>query len=124
MLKTILIVDDNPSIIMVVKKGIERISKEYEVIGINSGKECLEYLEKNETPDLILLDIMMPEIDGWNLFAKIKEKPKLDNVPIVFLTAKTDDYSIGFGKTTATDYIEKPFEIEDLKKRIDEILKK
>ena len=124
MLKTILIVDDNPSIIMVVKKGIERISKEYEVIGIKSGKECLEYLEKNETPDLILLDIMMPEIDGWNLFAKIKEKPKLDNVPIVFLTAKTDDYSIGFGKTTATDYIEKPFENEDHKKRIDENLKK
>jgi two-component system response regulator VicR len=117
-----MLVDDNLDLVYMVKKGIERITEDYEIIGVNSGKECLEHLERDEAPDLILLDIMMPEMDGWNLFAKIKEKPNWDNVPIVFLTAKTDDYSVGFGKTTATDYIEKPFEIEDLKLRIDKIL--
>jgi len=105
-----------------VKRRLERMTDGYEVIGATSAKECFELLNQEEKPDLILLDIMMPEVDGWNLFARLKEKPELREIPIVFLTAKTDAISIGLGKRNARDYITKPFEITELKERIDKIL--
>ena len=121
-MKKIMIVDDNPNIVLSVKAGLDNPATEYEVIGANNGKECFDILKKGEIPDLILLDIMMPDIDGWTVFAKLKENPKWREIPIVFLTAKIDEYSKGFGKITADAYIEKPFELMDLKERIDEIL--
>jgi len=121
-MKKILIVDDNPDLLYVVKLGLERIDEKYKVSDVNGGKECFELLRKGDMPDIILLDIMMPEINGWNVFAKIKENPEWRDIPIVFLTAKTDDFSQGFGKKSAQDYITKPFEIDDLKQKIDKIL--
>jgi PAS domain S-box-containing protein len=124
MRKKIMIVDDNSDLIFTVKKALERSSDDYNVTGANDGKECFELLKKDDRPDIILLDIMMPGIDGWQVFAKLKENPKWREIPIVFLTAKTDEYSKGFGKLSSEDYIEKPFEIEDLKERINKILKR
>ncbi len=122
MKKSILIVDDNPDVRFSVKLGLEDLDASYEVITAESGDKCLEFLKNNQIPDIILLDIMMPRVDGWNVFAKVKEKLEWRNIPIIFLTAKTDDYSKGFGSISADDYVEKPFDIEDLKKRIDNIL--
>lgn len=122
MKKSILIVDDNPDVRFSVKLGLEDLDASYEVITAESGDKCLEFLKNNQIPDIILLDIMMPREDGWNIFAKVKEKLEWRNIPIIFLTAKTDDYSKGFGSISAADYVEKPFDIEDLKKRIDNIL--
>ena len=122
MKKKVLIVDDNTDLLYMVKKGLERYSNDYEVTGANGEKECFDLLKKEETPDLILLDVMMPEIDGWQVFAKLKENPEWREIPIIFLTAKTDAYSKGFGKISAEDYVEKPFEIPDLKMRIDKVL--
>jgi len=120
--KKILLVDDDTDILYAVKISLEKLSDGYEVTGVNGGMECFEFLKKGERPDIILLDIMMPEIDGWQVFAKLKENPEWREIPIVFLTAKIDEYSKGFGKLSADDYIEKPFEIEDLKERINKIL--
>jgi len=120
--KKVMIVDDNPDLLYMVKKGLERMGEGYEVIGANGGKECLELLKRGDMPNIILLDVMMPEINGWDVFAKLKEKPEWREIPIIFLTAKTDDYSKGFGKLTADDYITKPFEIRDLKERVDKVL--
>jgi two-component system alkaline phosphatase synthesis response regulator PhoP len=120
--KKVMIVDDNPDIVYGVKKGLEIMIGGYEVISANSGKECFELLEKGNIPDIILLDIMMPEINGWDVFAKLKEESNWRKIPIIFLTAKADDYSVGFGKLTAEDYITKPFEIKELKIRIDKVL--
>ena len=122
MKKSILIVDDNPDVRFSVKLGLEDLDASYEVMTAESGDKCLEFLKNNQIPDIILLDIMMPREDGWNIFAKVKEKLEWINIPIIFLTAKTDDYSKGFGSISAADYVEKPFDIEDLKKRIDNIL--
>ena len=122
MKKSILIVDDNPDVRFSVKLGLEDLDASYAVITAESGDKCLEFLKNNQIPDIILLDIMMPRVDGWNVFAKVKEKLEWRNIPIIFLTAKTDDYSKGFGSISADDYVEKPFDIEDLKKRIDNIL--
>lgn len=124
MKKKIMLVDDNPDFIYMVKRSLKPFSNQYEVIGVNGGEECFKLLEKGDIPDIILLDIMMPETDGWALFAKLKERNEWRDIPIIFLTAKTDDYSKGFGKISAQDYIEKPFEIKDLKERIDKVLRR
>ena len=117
-----MLVDDNLDFTYAVKKKLEKIGTNYEVINVNSGNDCIKLLQQGTKPDLILLDIMMPDLDGWDVFAKIKENPTWKNIPVVFLTAKTDAYSKGFGKISADDYIEKPFEIDELKQRIDNIL--
>ena len=123
-MKMIIMVDDNVDLIHVVKKSLENMEDGYEVISANRGQECFDLLKEGTLPDLILLDIMMPEMNGWDVFAKLKENTEWRKIPIVFLTAKTDSFSKGFGMIPAQDYIEKPFEIADLKKRIDKILGK
>ena len=124
MSKKIMIVDDNPSIIFSVKEGLELIDDSFEIIGAESGEKCLELLKSGNLPDLILLDIMMPGMNGWDLFAELDNNTEWKKIPVVFLTAKTDTYSTGFGKLVSMDYIEKPFDLKDLKKRIDSILEK
>ena len=97
---------------------------EYEVIPARNGVECFELLKNNEIPDLILLDIMMPEMSGWQVFDKLKENPAWKDIPIVFLTARTDEMAENAGSFLGDDYIEKPVDAKELKKRIDKVLKK
>lgn len=123
MVKKVMIVDDNPDIILSIKNGLEDSTSDYEVLGADSGKKCLELLE-TETPDLILLDIMMPGMSGWETFDKLKESASWGNIPVVFLTARTDRVARNAGGFLGEDYIEKPFEIAELKKRIDEVINK
>ena len=73
-MKNILVVDDNPDVIVSLKTGLEDGSETYNVTGVQSGKQCLEHL-KNNQPDIILLDIMMPQMSGWEVFDRIKENP-------------------------------------------------
>lgn len=120
----ILLVDDNLDLAYIVKNGLEKINSNFEVISVNSGKECFKLLNEGNIPDLILLDIMMPEMNGWDVFARLKEKISWRDIPIVFLTAKTDSYSKGFGKIPSEDYIEKPFKMDELKQRLDKVLKR
>jgi DNA-binding response OmpR family regulator len=122
MTKKIIVVDDNPDIILAVKSGLETSSEDYEVIGAESGRKCLELLE-SEIPDLILLDIMMPEMSGWETFDKIKQNNSWVDIPVVFLTARTDHIAKNAGGFLGEDYIEKPFEIDNLKKRIQKVIK-
>ena len=122
MKKKILVIDDNQSVIYSVKEGLERLFETYIVLGALSGEEGLQLLKDGNLPDLILLDIMMPGMNGWDVFATLQEHVEWKEIPIVFLTAKTDEYSKGFGKLACKDYIEKPFEVEELKKRIDVVL--
>ena len=82
------LVSDNLDVILSIKSGLED-SAEYKVIGAESGGKCLELLEV-EVPDLILLDIMMPEMSGWETYDEIKENEAWGKIPIVFLTARTD----------------------------------
>jgi two-component system response regulator VicR len=121
MVKKIMIVDDNPDIILSIKSGLEGVEGDYEIIGAESGEKCLELLE-TETPALILLDIMMPEMSGWETFDKLKENASWGKIPVVFLTARTDRVAKTAGGFLGDDYIEKPFEIAELKRRIDEII--
>ena len=123
MSKTILIVDDEPDILSTVGQVLE--STGYSVIKANNGKECIEKLNNlGNCPDLIVLDIMMPDLSGWDVAAELKQSKVWCDIPIIFLTAKGDTMSIGMGNLSADDYIVKPFDIEDLKQRVIKILNK
>ena len=124
-MKKILYVDDKKNQIFSIKTAFEDLyGDEYKIITAESGKKCLELLNQNIIPDLILLDIMMPDMNGWEVFDKLKANPAWKNIPVVFLTARTDGFAEKTGEFIAEDYIKKPIDVKELKIRIDNILNK
>ena len=124
-MKKIMLVDDEQDQIFSIKTGFEvEYPNEYEIIGVESGKKCFELLKKGENPDLILLDIMMPDMDGWEVFDKLRANQSWKNIPVIFITARSDNLAADAGSLIADDYIEKPIEIKELKARIDNVLNK
>jgi putative two-component system response regulator len=105
-----------------VKQVLEDSTQKFRVIGVDSGEKCLQILNENQLPDLILLDIMMPGMSGWDVAARIKQNEKWRAVPIVFLTAMGDEMSAGMGRLASEDYIIKPFDIIKLKECVNRIL--
>ena len=85
-MKKILLVDDEKDIVEFLKYSLEQ--EDYNVIVGYNGEEALDKL--NENPDLIILDIMMPKLDGFETFKKIREKKEFEHTPIIFLTANVD----------------------------------
>ncbi len=124
-MKRIMMVDDEEDQTFGIKIVLENsYGDEYEVIPAHNGAECFELLKNNEIPDLILLDIMMPEMSGWRVFDKLKDNPLWKDIPVIFLTARTDEIAERAGGFLGNDFIEKPVNAEELKNRIDKILKK
>lgn len=119
--KSILVVDDETDVLKVIGKRIEKAG--YKVLTALSGKEALGLL-KEEVPDLILLDVMMPEMDGIEVFKNIRRKKELATIPIIFFTAKDsmEDKIKGF-KIGVNDYITKPIDHRELLARIEAVLK-
>ena len=119
--KSILIVDDEKNLVEMLTVILEE--EGFKVIPANNGDECLKVLRKNKV-DLILLDIMMPKSDGWMVHRKIKENASWKDIPIIILTAKTDDIdrNIGLEVAKVDDFITKPFVPEDLINRVKEII--
>lgn len=113
---TILAVDDTPDILHLV---MELLHKDYTLKLINDPKKALELLNTNPDIDLILLDVMMPVMDGYELCKSIKSNPHYEKVPVIFLTAleKMDDVIRGF-ESGAVDYVTKPFVPEVLRARV------
>ena len=122
-MKKIFVVDDKQDLLFTVKQVIEFYNKDYKVATIDSGKQLFELL-KEESPDLILLDIMMPDMNGWEIFKKLKSKPEWKNIPIIFISSVADETSKITANTIADDFIEKPFEAELLQRKIKYFLKK
>ena len=123
MVKNILVVDDDQGVTHTVKYGLEGLSDLYNVISVESGEKCLEFLKNNKIPDLIVLDIMMPGITGWETHDRIKENLSWKNIPIIFLTARKDSTAKNVGGFLGDEFIEKPCKITELKEKIDNILK-
>lgn len=111
---TLLLVEDNPKILYNLKLLLE--FNDYHVVIATNGLEALEVLNKlEEPPDLILCDIMMPKMDGYEFYQKSSENPQWSLIPFIFLTAKASPEDVRFGKMLgADDYITKPFNDEDL----------
>lgn len=114
----VLLVDDNKDVLYTVKQSLEQLDPAYEVIEASSGQECLDKVDSK--PDIILLDIMMPGMDGYGVAEQLQGNPDTKNIPIIFLTAKSDKLSKERGSILARDYIEKPFD----PKKLDKIIKK
>lgn len=115
--KSILIVDDNPQNIQVLGTILKK--ENYDVSVSMDGLEALEYLV-TERPDIILLDIMMPKMNGYEVCKILKKDNALKKIPVIFITAKTDTEDIVKGfKVGAVDYITKPFNSEELLARVE-----
>jgi DNA-binding response OmpR family regulator len=112
----ILAVDDNPRNLQFLGKLLSR--RGFEVAMAQSGQQALNFMLKKE-PDLILLDIMMPEMDGYTVCEKIKANFATRHIPVIFLTAKTEisDIVKGF-EVGGVDYVTKPFNSEELLARV------
>jgi len=105
--KTIMVVDDNPDIITIVKTILE--GRGYTVFSASSGPELLNMLP-NHKADLIILDIMMPEMDGLEVLTRLKGKTETSSIPVILLTAKVQyEDVLGGYKLGADYYITKPF---------------
>ncbi len=121
--KKILIIDDEEDLAFFVKANLE-LAGDYEILIATSGKEGLT-IASNQQVDLILLDIMMPKMDGFEVLKKIKESKKTLAIPVIMLTAKGDvESKIRAAGLYDEDYIIKPVQIEVLEARIKEVLKK
>lgn len=110
----IFVVEDNPDVLLNIQMTLE--FNDYEVITAKNGNEAIELLSEIKTfPDLIISDIMMPEMNGYDFFEKVLGNPRWGLIPFLFLTAKASPEDIRFGKTLGIDdYITKPFEEEEL----------
>ena len=114
--KTILVVDDD-EIQLAITRNI--LQDSHDILTAKSGTEAIKYFLKGSFPDLVLLDIMMPEMDGWETYRKLKALSLLRDIPIVFCTAVLDKsserqaYELG-----AADYITKPIDPDELLNRI------
>jgi two-component system alkaline phosphatase synthesis response regulator PhoP len=127
MAKKILIVDDDPDLVEAVSTILE--SKGYEVAAAYGGVEGL-VKARTENPDLIVLDVMMPDKDGYMVCKELKADPTYRSIPILLLTAvvaniPTSKYTQQMGmETEADDYVDKPVEPDELVKRIEVLIAK
>jgi CheY-like chemotaxis protein len=119
--RTVLVVDDDSAIRTMI---VRALSSRFRVEQAADGLEALEILGRVEPPSLILLDVMMPRIDGISVAKKIKTEPKLRHIPVIFLTAKSAPGDVVAGiQSGAKAYLTKPFAITDLLLKVEQFAK-
>jgi DNA-binding response OmpR family regulator len=119
--KNILCIEDEPEMIELVRLILGRHG--FNVQGANGGKEGLEKVKKNP-PSLILLDLMMPDVDGWEVYQQIKADEKTNHIPVIIVTAKAQniDKVLGLHVAKVDDYISKPFSPQALLESVQKTL--
>ncbi|MEB3357393.1 MAG: response regulator transcription factor [Synechococcales bacterium] len=119
--KRLLLIDDDPNLILLVKDYLE--FRGYEVMTAENGREALEMLEQ-DTPDMIICDVMMPEMDGYSLVEHVRQDSRMNWIPVLFLSAKGQSQDRVKGLSTGADvYMVKPFEPEELVAQVESSLK-
>jgi DNA-binding NarL/FixJ family response regulator len=119
--KRLLLIDDDPNLILLVKDYLE--FRGYEVITADNGQAALETLDKS-TPDMIICDVMMPQMDGYSLVEHVRKNPRTSWIPVLFLSAKGQSQDRVKGLNTGADvYMVKPFEPEELVAQVESSLK-
>ena len=119
----ILSIEDDPEMRGLLQLILER--KGHHVIGVKRGELGMELL-KSLKPDVLLLDLMLPDIDGWEIYREMKADVELSTVPVIVISARdqTQDAAAGYYVVGDDRYLEKPFEIDDLLKTVYEVLDK
>jgi CheY-like chemotaxis protein len=121
-LAKILLVDDEPEIRYITRRMLERAG--HSVIEAGDGEECLNRL-KSEQVDLVLLDVMMPGLKGWEVCRKIKSEERTSRIPVVMFTVRTSEEDVEQSrKCGAEAHINKPFEREELLRVVNRVLKR
>ncbi len=120
-IKNILCIEDEPEMIELVRLILGRHG--FNVQGADGGKEGLVKVKKNP-PDLILLDLMMPDVDGWEVYQQIKADEKTSQIPVIIVTAKAQniDKVLGLHVAKVDDYISKPFSPQALLESVQKVL--
>ncbi|MGF1458963.1 MAG: response regulator transcription factor [Leptolyngbyaceae cyanobacterium] len=119
--KTLLLIDDDPNLILLVKDYLE--FRGYSVITAENGREALDILNGN-SPDMIICDVMMPEMDGYAFVEHVRGNPETEWIPVLFLSAKGQSQDRVKGLNTGADvYMVKPFEPEELVAQVESSLK-
>jgi two-component system, OmpR family, alkaline phosphatase synthesis response regulator PhoP len=114
--KTILLVDDDREIVKILSEYLE--AEQYTVITANNGQTALQRIY-NERPDCVILDVMLPDEDGWSVTRKIRSDNRVKHTPIILLTARVDDTDKIIGlELGADDYVTKPFNPREIIARI------
>jgi len=118
--KHILCIEDEPEMIDLIRLILGR--RGFHVVGAAGGKEGLEKVRQNP-PDLILLDLMMPDMDGWEVYQQIKADDRTKSIPVIVVTAKAQsiDKVLGLHIAKVDDYIAKPFSPQDLLESVDKV---
>jgi two-component system alkaline phosphatase synthesis response regulator PhoP/two-component system response regulator VicR len=107
MARKILTCDDEKNIVRLIQVNLER--QGYEVVTAYNGRECLEKVASDK-PDLIVLDLMMPEMTGFEVLEELKKDPETQNIPVIMLTARTQDQDVLRGWQSGVEcYLTKPF---------------
>jgi two-component system response regulator VicR len=117
----VLCIEDEPEVIDLVKLILER--KGFQVMGAIGGREGLEVIRR-ERPDLVLLDLMMPDVDGWQVYRQMKAAEALKDIPVIVVTAKAHniDRVLGLHIVKVDDYITKPFSPQELLSSVEKVL--
>jgi len=118
---SVLVVDDDASIVEMIRMGLE--AEGMHILSASDGAEALEVLRK-EHVDVVLLDIMMPRVDGWMALMEIRNDPATADIPVIMLTAKTQDLAriLAF-KQGVQQYVTKPFNLTELVVRIQSLMR-
>lgn len=119
----ILSIEDDPEMSSLIQLVFER--KGHRVIGVRRGELGLEFL-KSLKPDVLLLDLMLPDIDGWDLYRQMKSDKDLAKVPIIIVSARSAEQDAANGYSVVDDdlFIEKPFEVKTLLEAVTNVLDK
>jgi DNA-binding response OmpR family regulator len=119
--RRVLCIEDEEEMIDLIRLILER--KGFEVLGAVGGQEGLDAVRR-EKPDLVLLDLMMPDVDGWEVYRQMKADKELQTIPVIVVTAKAQsiDKVLGLHIAKVDDYVTKPFGPGDLLESVDRVL--
>ena len=119
--KKVVYIEDESEMIDLVRLILSR--KGYEVIGANSGREGLDAI-RQKLPDLVLLDLMMPDMDGWDVYQQMKSVEATRDIPVIVITAKAQsiDKVLGLHIAKVDDYISKPFSPQELVESVEKVI--
>jgi two-component system response regulator VicR len=119
--RKVVCIEDDAAMIDLVKLILK--NRGFDVVGATRGPEGLELIA-GEKPDLVLLDLMMPDMDGWDVYQRMKADDYMKNIPVIVVTAKAQqiDKVLGLNIAKVQDYITKPFSPADLVKSINRVL--
>jgi two-component system, OmpR family, response regulator VicR len=119
--RRVVYIEDEQEMIDLVRLILNR--RGYEIIGANGGREGLDAVRR-ELPDLVLLDLMMPDMDGWDVYQQMKADETTQDIPVIVVTAKAQsiDKVLGLHIAKVDDYISKPFSPQELVDSLEKVL--